>query len=136
MCREVKFGSLINHIRPSTWLATGHYARKGWHPTLGRPQLLRALDRNKDQTYYLASVSERSLARALFPLAGLHKPEVRDLAKRAGLPTAERDESMGICFVGEKRRFSDFIGAPAVRSPPRSASQHLQRSICRQRRVP
>ena len=75
-----------------------------------RPQLRRPVDRSKDQTYYLAAVPEASLARALFPLAPYKKTEVREMAQKWGLPTASREESMGICFVGEKRRFDDFIG--------------------------
>jgi tRNA-5-taurinomethyluridine 2-sulfurtransferase len=108
--KEVKFGSLINHIPTSTWLATGHYAGKVWHPVFQRPQLVRCSDRRKDQTYFLASVSESSLARTLFPIAHLQKNDVREIAKQSGLPTAAREESMGICFVGEKKKFSDFIG--------------------------
>ncbi|EIN07014.1 5-methylaminomethyl-2-thiouridylate-methyltransferase [Punctularia strigosozonata HHB-11173 SS5] len=107
--KEVKFGALTDHLPPSAWIATGHYARKSWHPVHKRPQLLRCADRRKDQTYFLASVSETGLERALFPIAHLKKDEVREIAKQAGLHTAEREESMGICFVGEKRRFSDFI---------------------------
>lgn len=74
-----------------------------------RPQLLRPSDRLKDQTYYLSSIPEASLSRSLFPIAHLKKSEVREHALKWGLPTATREESMGICFVGEKRRFHDFI---------------------------
>lgn len=101
---------------------TGHYASKTWArppPTLSnifayhriplRPQLRRPADRTKDQTYYLAAVPEASLSRALFPLAPYKKLEVREMAQKWGLPTASREESMGICFVGEKRRFDSFI---------------------------
>ncbi|CDO73666.1 hypothetical protein BN946_scf185014.g136 [Trametes cinnabarina] len=121
--REVKFGALFDHLtRKDAWLATGHYADKSWaRPSLRlsnmfaydkiptRPQLRRPVDRTKDQTYYLSAVPESSLARALFPLAPYKKTEVREMAAKWGLPTASRDESMGICFVGEKRRFEDFI---------------------------
>ncbi|OCH93829.1 tRNA 5-methylaminomethyl-2-thiouridylate-methyltransferase [Obba rivulosa] len=120
--REVKFGALFDRITSEdTWLATGHYADKAWSTqttsrssiptsaTFPRPQLARPLDRNKDQTYYLAAITEASLARTLFPLARLKKPEVRDLARQWGLPTAQREESMGVCFVGEKKRFDQFI---------------------------
>jgi tRNA-5-taurinomethyluridine 2-sulfurtransferase len=78
--------------------------------------LLRAKDRRKDQTYYLSGINERGLACALFPIGHLEKREVRALAQEWGLPTAERAESMGICFVGEKRRFNDFIGREATAS--------------------
>ncbi|PCH37936.1 5-methylaminomethyl-2-thiouridylate-methyltransferase [Wolfiporia cocos MD-104 SS10] len=120
--KEVKFGALIDNLTENdSWLATGHYADKSWSPMpnifsslLGksatpRPQLRRPKDRTKDQTYYLAAVPEASLARAIFPLARYSKPEVRELARKWGLPTAQREESMGICFVGEKRRFNEFL---------------------------
>jgi tRNA U34 2-thiouridine synthase MnmA/TrmU len=90
-----------------TTICLGHYARKSW--SASGPELLRARDRNKDQTYYLSQIPESSLARTLFPLGELTKPEVRELASKHGLPTASREESMGICFVGEKRRFNDFL---------------------------
>lgn len=99
------------------WLATGHYARKSWSgtpsseagPSMPRPKLLRPIDHHKDQTYYLSSISEPALARALFPIADLPKSEVRELAQRWELPTASRAESMGLCFVGEKRHFHDWL---------------------------
>ena len=104
---------------------TGHYADKRWtlpSPTLrnlfayskfpSRPQLRRPADRSKDQPYYLSAIPEASLARTLFPLAPYKKTEVREMAQKWQLPTAAREESMGICFVGEKRRFDDFICVP------------------------
>ncbi|KAG6905769.1 hypothetical protein DXG01_000836 [Tephrocybe rancida] len=112
--REIKFGALLEHLPSApgasskTWFATGHYARKEWSE-LGRSKLLRATDDIKDQTYFLAGISEAGLSRALFPLGSLLKSEVRELAKHHRLPTAERKESMGICFVGKKGRFGDFI---------------------------
>ena len=118
--REVKFGALLDKLPvKDAWLATGHYARKSWSgppsseagPSTPRPKLLRPSDRHKDQTYYLSAVPEASLSRALFPLAPYKKTEVREMAQKWGLPTASRAESMGICFVGEKRKFDDFIGA-------------------------
>ncbi|KAI0053929.1 tRNA methyltransferase [Auriscalpium vulgare] len=108
--REVKFGALMDRLAENIeFLATGHYARKAHDPISLRPQLFRPLDRQKDQTYYLSSIPEASLSKAIFPLADLTKSDVREIAKQAGLHTASRDESMGICFVGEKRRFSDFL---------------------------
>ncbi|KAG8708257.1 hypothetical protein FRC11_006616, partial [Ceratobasidium sp. 423] len=109
--REVKFGALFDSIIPreadDTWLATGHYARITYH--YGRPRLMRAKDGNKDQTYYLSSVGESRLRRTLFPLSGLTKPSIRALAQEMSLPTAERGESMGLCFVGERRKFDQFL---------------------------
>ena len=91
-------------------LKSGHYARKSWSTqNPPRPKLLRAADKMKDQSYYLSSISEEGLTRALFPLGDMTKLEVRTLAKEHNLPTAERSESMGLCFIGEKSRFSDFI---------------------------
>jgi tRNA-5-taurinomethyluridine 2-sulfurtransferase len=67
-------------------------------------------DTSKDQTYFLSSIQESSLHKALFPLSGLLKTQVRDIARAAGFHNALREESMGICFVGERRRFNDFLG--------------------------
>lgn len=92
----------------------GHYARKGWKTPPGssipRPQLLRSSDPTKDQNYYLSAIPEKGLERALFPLGEINKADVRRIAEAAGLPTAQRSESMGICFVGQKRKFSEFLG--------------------------
>lgn len=71
--------------------------------------LRKPLDSTKDQTYYLSSISENGLSRALFPLAQLTKTQVRNFATEWKLPTATRDESMGLCFVGERKKFSEFI---------------------------
>ena len=86
----------------------GHYALKGWSSDC-RPKLLRPADRIKDQTYFLSAISEAALRRTLFPIGHLKKPEVRDLAKQHGLTTAERPDSVGICFVGEKAKFNRFL---------------------------
>ena len=97
------------------WMKTGHYARKSWSTTANslhahpRPKLLRPSDRGKDQTYYLSSISEEGLSRALFPIGHPQKSEVRELAKKHQLHNAERPDSVGICFVGEKARFSNFL---------------------------
>ncbi|KAG1762644.1 tRNA methyl transferase-domain-containing protein, partial [Suillus occidentalis] len=96
--REVKFGVLLDRLTGdpglsnTTWLATGHYANKDWkhHNGVLRPRT-------------------SSLSRTLFPLESITKTEVRELAVKWNLPTAARQESMGICFVGEKRKFHDFI---------------------------
>jgi tRNA-specific 2-thiouridylase len=80
-------------------IATGHYARIRRDPTSGRYQLLRAVDRSKDQTYFLFGLTQPQLARTLFPLGELTKPEVRGLARAHGLPVAEKNDSQEICFV-------------------------------------
>ncbi|KAN0077026.1 tRNA-specific 2-thiouridylase [Tylopilus felleus] len=124
--REVKFGALLDSLTKEpafsdAWLATGHYARKTWDSsdryTKPRPMLRKPLDSTKDQTYYLSSISENSLSRALFPLSQLTKTQVRNLAIEWKLPTATRDESMGLCFVGERKRFSEFISQYIVPKP-------------------
>ncbi|KAL5489932.1 hypothetical protein ACEPAI_4764 [Sanghuangporus weigelae] len=126
--REVKFGALMDRMigmKGAAWLATGHYAGVEWTrdpPPFAtkssgettcrdelRPRLVRARDRTKDQTYYLSSVSETALRKVVFPLQHLKKTEVRELAEKYKLPTANRRESMGICFVGKKRKFEDFL---------------------------
>ncbi|KAF8350357.1 tRNA-specific 2-thiouridylase [Amanita rubescens] len=117
--KEIKFGALLECLpaNPSTkerpWFATGHYAKKDWSTCLDepRPRLLRGAARNKDQSYYLSSISEDGLRRSLFPLGHLNKLQVRELARKYQLPTAQRPESMGICFVGEKARFSKFLSS-------------------------
>ncbi|KAI9281597.1 tRNA methyl transferase [Sporodiniella umbellata] len=102
----IKFGALLDKIPPDVWLATGHYCQA----TLdGR--LLRGTDRKKDQSYYLSTVPEEALRRTLFPLGQLRsKVETKDLAHSFGLGfLTEKKESMGICFVGQKRRFGKFL---------------------------
>ncbi len=107
--REVKFQPFREHALRlgADWVATGHYARVE-HGADGS-RLLRAVDDNKDQTYFLAAVAREHFERVLFPLGGLTKPEVRALAQQAGLPNHARKDSTGICFIGE-REFRDFLG--------------------------
>ena len=81
------------------YIATGHYARL--KRTKSGAELLQAVDKNKDQTYFLHQLGQKELSRLIFPIGALRKDEVRVLAKQFGLPVADREESMGICFVGE-----------------------------------
>src|SRR5699024_5800257 len=74
----------------------------------GSVSLLKGVDHNKDQSYFLYAIDQAQLARALFPLGELTKPEVRELAARANLPVADKKDSTGICFIGE-RNFDAFI---------------------------
>ena len=106
--REIKFRAFLDHALTLGLrrIATGHYARlvedaRGYHLCLSR-------DEDKDQTYFLHLLDQEQLAHALFPLGDLNKQEVRALARRAGLATATKKDSTGICFIGE-RRFSDFL---------------------------
>ncbi len=80
-------------------IATGHYARIRHHQASARWQLLRATDQAKDQTYFLFGLTQQQLARTLFPLGGLTKPEVRELAREMGLAVADKGDSQEICFV-------------------------------------
>jgi tRNA-specific 2-thiouridylase len=106
--REVKFQPFREHALRlgADFVATGHYARL--EQSADGPRLLRAADENKDQTYFLAAVVRAHFERVLFPVGGLTKPMVRELARRAGLPNHRRRDSTGICFIGE-RRFQTFL---------------------------
>jgi tRNA-specific 2-thiouridylase len=81
------------------FIATGHYARVRYDEASGRYQLLRARDNSKDQTYFLFGLTQKQLARTLFPLGEMVKPEVRELAREMDLAVAEKDDSQEICFV-------------------------------------
>ncbi|KAI0273526.1 tRNA methyltransferase [Gloeopeniophorella convolvens] len=116
--REIKFGALLDHLPEGTeFLATGHYARKTHDPTSRRPKLMRARDQTKDQTYYLSSIPESGLDKALFPLGDVTKDEVRGIARAAGLHNAGRKDSVGLCFVGQRRRFNEFLSGYVPSAP-------------------
>lgn len=102
--REIKFKVLLEKAKEldADMLATGHYAR------IEDGQLLRGIDTNKDQTYFLYAIERDVLKKILFPIGGFEKSYVRDLAKKHGLITHNKRDSTGICFIG-KRKFSDFI---------------------------
>jgi tRNA-specific 2-thiouridylase len=89
-------------------VATGHYARVRYDEALGRWLLLRGRDRSKDQSYFLFGLTQDQLSRSVFPLGELTKPEVREIARRAGLPTYDKPESQEICFV-QGRSYADFV---------------------------
>jgi len=91
------------------YMATGHYARLRFDAATGRYQLLRAVDRSKDQTYFLFGLTQAQLARTLFPLGELNKPEVRDIARSMDLAVASKGDSQEICFVpnGDYAAFMD-----------------------------
>ncbi|NLY58108.1 MAG: tRNA 2-thiouridine(34) synthase MnmA [Gammaproteobacteria bacterium] len=106
--REIKFKAFLDYALSlgADLIATGHYARRADRD--GQSLLLRGLDSNKDQSYFLHAVGGEQLARTLFPVGELEKPEVRRIAEKYELATARKKDSTGICFIGE-RRFSDFL---------------------------
>lgn len=107
--REIKFGPFREYALSmgADFVATGHYCGIE-HTADGRHYLLKAADAGKDQTYFLNQVREEQLSNVLFPLAGLQKSEVREIAEKSGLATAEKKDSTGICFIGE-RNFRKFL---------------------------
>jgi tRNA-specific 2-thiouridylase len=111
--REIKFKVFLDYatVLGADKIATGHYCRvRTFLDEHGnsRTALLKGLDPNKDQSYFLHAVTEAALARTVFPIGELEKPQVRALAEQHGLITAKKKDSTGICFIGE-RRFKDFL---------------------------
>jgi tRNA-specific 2-thiouridylase len=106
--REIKFKVFLDYaqILGADYIATGHYTRVD--NATGHARLLKGLDNNKDQSYFLHAVEERAFARSLFPVGELDKPEVRAIADKHGFITSDKKDSTGICFIGE-RRFKDFL---------------------------
>jgi tRNA-specific 2-thiouridylase len=106
--REIKFKAFLDYAMKigADYVATGHYARVKYDR--GRYWLLRGKDPNKDQSYFLCALGQDQLSRIKFPLGDLVKREVRELAARAGLVTANKKDSTGICFIGE-RDFKEFL---------------------------
>ena len=109
LCNQsIKFDAFVEHVLAlgAERVATGHYARIDQRD--GRYRLLKGMDHNKDQSYFLCRLGQQQLARTLFPLGELTKPEVRRLAAEAGFITHDKKDSTGICFIGE-RPFRDFL---------------------------
>jgi tRNA-specific 2-thiouridylase len=106
--REIKFHAFLDYALTlgASRIATGHYART--RSTNGQTQLLRGIDNNKDQSYFLHALSEVQLASVLFPVGELPKSEVRAIACKHELATHDKKDSTGICFIGE-RRFDSFL---------------------------
>ncbi|WP_269845689.1 tRNA 2-thiouridine(34) synthase MnmA [Salipaludibacillus keqinensis] len=109
MCnKEIKFKAFLDHAMSlgADYVATGHYARV--RRTGEKVELLRGIDQNKDQTYFLNALSQDQLQHVLFPLGEIEKPRVREIAREAELATATKKDSTGICFIGE-RNFKEFL---------------------------
>ena len=131
---EIKFRAFLDHALTlgADWIATGHYARVRRVTTAGgvrrgethagessqrvSNELLKAVDAEKDQTYFLHRLTQEQLAPVLFPLGELTKREVRAIAQREGIPTYAKRDSTGICFIGE-RPFRDFLARYLPRTP-------------------
>ncbi|GLO61231.1 tRNA-specific 2-thiouridylase MnmA [Vibrio sp. MACH09] len=109
--KEIKFKAFLefaDEVLDADYIAMGHYVRRSF-PTDGQPpQMLRGLDSNKDQSYFLYTLSHQQISRSLFPVGELQKPEVRRIAEEQGLITAKKKDSTGICFIGE-RKFTEFL---------------------------
>ncbi|HZJ81963.1 MAG TPA: tRNA 2-thiouridine(34) synthase MnmA [Guyparkeria sp.] len=106
--REIKFRAFLDHARSlgAEAIATGHYARRLEGPD--GPRLGRGLDSNKDQSYFLHALTREQIGSAYFPIGELEKTQVREIAAAHDLITADKKDSTGICFIGE-RRFADFL---------------------------
>ena len=110
-CNEkVKFRHLMDWALDlgADFLATGHYANKRYNPETGQHELLKGMDPDKDQSYFLFTMKQEDLGRSLFPVGGFEKKQVRELARRLGLAVADKPDSQEICFV-QARNYKDFI---------------------------
>ncbi|MCI5762880.1 tRNA 2-thiouridine(34) synthase MnmA [Actinobacillus porcinus] len=107
--KEIKFKAFLEYAAEdlgANYIATGHYVRRSG--TDDNAQLLRGLDNNKDQSYFLYTLSKKQVGQSLFPVGDIEKPIVRKIAEELGLITAKKKDSTGICFIGE-RKFKDFL---------------------------
>src|SRR5690625_1525589 len=106
--KEIKFKAFLDYALQlgADYVATGHYAQID--RSSGESKLLKGLDENKDQTYFLSQLSSDVLEKVMFPLSDINKSEVRDIAEKYDLATAKKKDSTGICFIGE-RNFKEFL---------------------------
>lgn len=110
MCnKEIKFKAFLDYANDfgADYIAMGHYAQLSENEN-GEKELLRGVDDNKDQTYFLSQLTQEQLQKVIFPLGHLTKKEVRELAAQANLATATKKDSTGVCFIGE-RNFKEFL---------------------------
>jgi tRNA-uridine 2-sulfurtransferase len=124
---HLKFDQLLIVARQigADKVATGHYAQVAWNEQNGRWLLKRPVDKAKDQTYFLFGLTQEQLSRTLFPLGGMTKPEVRDLARKHRLVIAEKPDSQEICFVpgGDYKAFLDAYLSEQGGAPPEAAGE-------------
>jgi tRNA-specific 2-thiouridylase len=124
---HLKFDQLLTVARQigADCVATGHYAQVTYDENTGRWLLKRPADKSKDQTYFLFGLTQEQLSRTLFPLGGMTKPEVRELARKHGLVIAEKPDSQEICFVpgGDYKRFLDAYLAEQGQPPLETAGE-------------
>ncbi|GLX80205.1 tRNA-specific 2-thiouridylase MnmA [Thalassotalea insulae] len=110
MCnKEIKFKAFLEFACEdlgADYIATGHYVKREFRD--GKWTMLRGLDNNKDQSYFLYTLSHEQIGNTLFPVGDIEKPQVRAIAEQADLVTANKKDSTGICFIGE-RKFKDFL---------------------------
>lgn len=108
--KEIKFRAFTDyaHQLGADYIAMGHYADLHRDDD-GNMHLMRATDQNKDQTYFLSQLDHDQLDDVIFPLAKYTKPQVREIARQAGLATANKKDSVGICFIGEDGHFREFL---------------------------
>lgn len=106
--KEIKFKAFLDYALQlgADFIATGHYVQRGEHD--GSYQLLKGLDDNKDQSYFLYTLNQQQLKHSLFPVGDIEKPVVRSIAEKSGFITHNKKDSTGICFIGE-RKFKDFL---------------------------
>jgi tRNA-specific 2-thiouridylase len=131
LCNEkLKFGALVRRARQlgAEYVATGHYARVERDPSTGRWSLKRGRDARKDQSYFLFSLRQDQLARALFPLGELTKANTREVARERHLKTAEKEESMEICFVPDND-YGKFLEAARLVTRRRGEIVNLQGQV-------
>ncbi|MDD2919213.1 tRNA 2-thiouridine(34) synthase MnmA [Rhodoferax sp.] len=115
---EIKFKAFLDHAMRlgADKIATGHYARVRLNADTAKHELLKGLDPAKDQSYFLHRLNQKQLANTLFPVGELLKTEVRRIALEIGLPNAQKKDSTGICFIGE-RPFREFLNRFIAREP-------------------
>ena len=106
--KEIKFKAFLDYALSlgADYIATGHYVRSVTNNNL--TQMLRGVDKNKDQSYFLYTLGQKALKHSLFPLGGYDKPDVRKIAQKLGFENSGKKDSTGICFIGE-RKFAEFL---------------------------